>query len=457
MPSTGRSARLAGIRARTTLFAAGAVATGLVIGAVVLVLVMRASLADEVAGAAELGAAEVADTLTGGGGRPLEALADADEGLVQIVNERGEVIESSPNVAGRPALADIAPGESAEVTPLTGAAPFVIVADSATTPAGRVTVLVGRSLDGVVEATDIVVGLLAAGLPILLGLVVLVTWTAVGRALAPVAAIRREVDAISATELHRRVPEPASSDEIGQLAGTMNRMLGRLEDSHTRQQRFVSDASHELRSPLAAIRQHAEVALSRPEATPTAELADTVLAEGLRMQRLVEDLLLLARADERTLNIRHVEVDLDDLVLDEARRLAATAGSARLDVSGVSAARVQGDSANLARLVRNLGENAVRHAESVVAFGLRVHGNDATLTVDDDGPGIPTADRERVLDRFVRLDEARGRDAGGSGLGLAIVAQLAAAHGGSVRVQESPLGGTRIEVRIPASPDGSAG
>lgn len=443
-----RRLRLGGIRARTTLLATLVVGAGLVIGAIVLVAVMRASLADEVASAAELSAAEVARVLADGGEPRLSDLADADEGLVQVLGEGGEVIQSSGNVAGRAALAEISPGEVVEVTPLAGLAPFVVVADAASTPRGRVTVLMGRSLDGVVEATQVVVGLLVAGLPILLGLVMLVTWTVVGRALAPVDAIRREVDAISATELHRRVPEPNEKDEIGRLARTMNQMLERLEGSHARQRRFVSDASHELRSPLAAIRQHAEVAISHPETTPTAELADTVLAEGMRMQRLVDDLLLLARADESRLRLQLDEVDLDDLVLDEARRLAGTT-DVRIDVTGVTAARVRGDAPHLARLVRNIGENAARHTRTVVAFSLGVAGGEIELAVDDDGPGIPPEERERVFDRFVRLDEARARDAGGSGLGLAIVAQLVAAHGGSVRVRDSALGGARIEVRLP--------
>lgn len=409
---------------------------------------MRAILAEEVASAAELRAAEVRAQLVNGDEQPLGSAADADEALVQVLNERGEVIASSPNMAGRPAVADVSPGESVEVATPLEPAPFVIAAAAMSAPEGRATVLVGRSLDDVVEATRVVIGLLAAGLPMLLALVALVTWTVVGRALAPVDAIRHEVDAISATQLHRRVPEPAKGDEIGRLAGTMNRMLGRLEDSHARQQRFVSDASHELRSPLATIRQHAEVALLHPDVTPTAELADTVLAEGLRMQRLVDDLLLLARADENSLSLQHDEVDLDDLVLDEARRLADTTGL-RIDGGGVSAARVRGDRASLARLLRNLGENAARHAEAVVAISLRHDAPEVILTVDDDGPGIPPAERGRVFDRFVRLDGARARDAGGSGLGLAIVAQLAAAHGGLVLVHESPLGGARLEVRLP--------
>jgi signal transduction histidine kinase len=173
-----------------------------------------------------------------------------------------------------------------------------------------------------------------------------------------------------------------------------------------------------------------------------------VLAEDLRIQRLVEDLLLLARADERALPARRRHVDLDDLVFDEARRLRDGTGL-HIAVGAVSASRVDGDADGLRRVLRNLGDNAARHANIRISFGLGERDGAAVLAVDDDGPGIPEADRERVLERFVRLDDARARDAGGSGLGLAIVAELVAAHGGAVSVACSPFGGARVEVSLP--------
>jgi signal transduction histidine kinase len=232
----------------------------------------------------------------------------------------------------------------------------------------------------------------------------------------------------------------------------MNRMLERLEQAQARQRRLVSDASHELRSPVAAIRQHAEVALAHPDRTTTAELAETVLAEDLRLQRLAEDLLLLTRADEHTLGLRRRPVDLDDLVFDEARRLRGVS-RLRVDTTAVSAGRVDADAAGLRRVLRNLGDNAVRHAAGQVAFSVAERDGVVRLRVDDDGPGIPEADRERVFERFVRLDDARARDDGGSGLGLAIVAELVAAHGGTVAITPSPTGGTRVEVALPRLPD----
>jgi signal transduction histidine kinase len=260
--------------------------------------------------------------------------------------------------------------------------------------------------------------------------------------------MRAEVDAISSTRLDRRVPRPATRDEIGRLADTMNRMLDRLERAHGRQRRFIADASHELRSPIAAVRQQAEVALAHPDRASTGDLAAAVHAESLRMQSLVDDLLLLARADEQALSLRRRPVDLDDLVFTEARRLR-DAGMP-VDVRGVSAARVDGDPTTLSRVLHNLGDNAARHARQRIAFVLSEEDGHAELHVDDDGPGVPETDRRRVFERFVRLDESRVHT-GGSGLGLSIVAELVAAHGGTVAIAGGPLGGARVTVRLPLS------
>ena len=319
---------------------------------------------------------------------------------------------------------------------------------AAESPAERYTVVVARSLDPVAESTSILTGLLAVGLPALLLIVAGAAWTVVGRALAPVDALRREVDEISAAALHRRVPDPTGNDEIALLARTMNRMLARLQGAHDRQQRFVADASHELRSPLSSIRQHSEVAIAHPDRTTPTELAATVLADSLRIERLVEALLLLARADEGSPLAHAHAVDLDDLVFEEARRLRAL-GDTPIDTTAVSAGRVTGDAQSLRRALRNLGDNAARHARHRIAFALAERDGVVVLAVDDDGPGIAPQDRERVLERFVRLDDARARDTGGSGLGLAIVSELVAAHRSTVRVTESPLGGARIEVTLP--------
>ncbi|MGH9267765.1 MAG: sensor histidine kinase, partial [Acidimicrobiales bacterium] len=342
----------------------------------------------------------------------------------------------------------IMPGGSTEIEVPVDDGDFLAVATAANTAEGRFIVVVARSLEDVTDPTRAVTSLLFIGLPALLLVVAVTTWRAVGRALAPVEAMRSEVDEISAAELHRRVPDPPGKDEISRLAHTMNRMLGRLERAQARHRRFISDVSHELRSPVASIRQHAEVALAHPERTSTSELAETVLAENHRLQGLVDDLLLLARADEHTLGLRRNPVDLDDLVFAEARRLRGTT-DLRIDTTEVSAGRVEGDATGLARVLRNLGDNAARHARSRVSFGVTEGDAAVVLTVDDDGLGIPGAARERVFERFVRLDDARDRDHGGSGLGLAIVAELVRAHGGTVTIADSGLGGARIEIVLP--------
>jgi signal transduction histidine kinase len=445
-------ARLGTVRVRTTVAAVLVVGLAMAVGAVALVAVLRASLTRELRATTELRATELAADLQSGA-RPAELAVggDAEDLLIQVLGDRGEVVASSSNVRGLPPVARLPPGASATVDVPIDNDDFVAVAVGATTPQGRRTVVVARALDVIGDATRVVTELLVVGLPALLLVVAVSTWRVVGLALAPVDAIRAEVDAISAAALHRRVHLPAADDEVGRLAHTMNRMLDRLEQAQTRQRRLVSDASHELRSPVASIRQHAEVALAHPgRTTTTAELAATVLAEDLRLQRLAEDLLLLTRADEHTLALRRRPVDLDDLVFDEARRLR-DAGSLRVDVGEVSAARVHGDPAGLRRLLRNLGDNAARHASTRVRFALDEHDGLVLLEVDDDGPGIPAADRTRVFERFVRLDDARARDDGGSGLGLAIVAELAAAHGGTVAVASSPLRGACIEVTLPSS------
>jgi signal transduction histidine kinase len=451
-------ARLGTVRVRTTVAAVVVAGLAMAVGGLALVAVLRGTLTRELRTAARLRAQDVAEVLASDpAGRGPLAVDEPDELLIQVLDEGGRTVAASPSAGGLPPLARLRAGESAPVTipeaaPVEADGEFLAVAVGADTALGRRTVLVVRSTEAVSETTAAVGGLLAVGLPLLLAVVAAITWVVVGRALAPVEAIRAEVDAISAAALHRRVHALAADDEIGRLARTMNRMLGRLEQAQARQRRLVSDASHELRSPVAAIRQNAEVALAHPDRTTTAELAATVLAEDLRLQRLAEDLLLLTRADEHTLALRRRPVDLDDLVFDEARRLRDATGL-RVDTGAVSAGRVDGDPAGLRRVLRNLGDNAARHAAGRLAFTLVERNGQVLLGVDDDGPGIPEADRARVFERFVRLDDARARDDGGSGLGLAIVAELAAAHDGTVDVAASPLGGARVEVRFPRLTD----
>lgn len=440
--------RLGTVRARITAVALLVVAISLIGGAIGMVTFLRRSLTANVRDAALLQARAVVDHLMEGDDERRIAVGDREGEFVQVL-QGGRVLGSSHNLEGRPPVANLRPRESREVTVPFEDGPFLAVAVSAATPRGHFTVVFGRTLETVTEPISAVIGLLATGIPLLLLVVGTTIWNVVGRALMPVEAIRSEVEAISTSELHRRVPVPPGDDEIARLARTMNVMLARLEESQQRQRRFVSDASHELRSPVSTIRQHAEVALSHPHGTAVDELAEVVLEEDLRLQRVVEDLLLLTKIDEGTLKLRTEPVDLDDLVFEEAGRLKAST-QLQIDTSAVSAGRVLGDRGQLTRLVRNLTDNAARHSRGTVALSLHQDNGVAVLNVDDDGQGIPSSERERIFRRFVRLEEARDRDSGGSGLGLSIVAEIAAAHGGKVSVQDAPLGGARFEVQLPS-------
>jgi signal transduction histidine kinase len=213
----------------------------------------------------------------------------------------------------------------------------------------------------------------------------------------------------------------------------MNRMLDRLERAYAQQKQFIADASHELRSPIAALRQNAEVELAHPGSVTN--LAAVTHEETARMQALVEDLLLLARADERALRRR--PIDLDELIRAED------------PTADIRPIRVEADEAALRSVLHNLGENARRHARSRIAWTATESDGHVVVHVDDDGPGVPEADRERIFERFVRLDLARSRRDGGSGLGLAIVAEVVAAHAGTVEVTDGPLGGARFTIRLP--------
>jgi signal transduction histidine kinase len=438
------------VRARTTAGAVAVVGVALIVAAVAMVVLLRRSLTNDVHIAALSRAESIVAQLEAGIDPGNVTLPGDDDQFVQLVDRDGDVVVASQSVSDEAPVADLASGESRQMDASFDDDPFLVVATDGPSRQGTLTVLVGRTLDLVYESTATTTVLLAGAIPVLLLIVGYVTWNVVSRALAPVDSIRSEVESISTEELHRRVPVPPTTDELARLAATMNRMLERLQRGNEKQRRFVSDASHELRSPVASVRQHAELALAHPGTTSTTDLADLVLAENLRLQRVVDDLLMLARADEADSIMARSEVDLDDLVFAEVER-TRRASLKRFDTARVSAGRLRGNEKLLTRVVSNLLENADHHARERIALGLYAQDGLVILEVDDDGPGIAAADRERVFDRFVRLDEARDRGTGGSGLGLAIVAELVERHGGAVKVVESPLGGARFEVRFPAS------
>ena len=315
------------------------------------------------------------------------------------------------------------------------------------TASGDYTVLVGGGSEAVEATARTVALLLAAGAPIIIVVAATASYWLVRRSLKSVDAIRSQVAEISASDLAERVPVPSSRDEIAALAVTMNEMLARIEAAHLAQQRFLGDASHELRSPLATIISGLEVTEAHPELLDAELAINTLLPEAHRMRTLIEDLFLLARADERSLVLRKEQVPLGDLAEVEAGRLRRDAGcTIHTDISH---APLIGDPVAVSRVIRNLADNAVRHAKSRVDIAVGSRDGSAVLIVSDDGPGIAPAERARVFGRFVRLDSDRARSGGGSGLGLAIVAEVVAAHGGTVTIDDRPGGGTKMIVEFP--------
>jgi len=359
-----------------------------------------------------------------------EAADDAEQSSLGAMNVGGEV------VAGRVEQVD------REVETAGGT-----LTVSASAPTGQ--------LEQVERSVDALRGALTIGLPLLVAVVAAVAWVLVGRALRPVEAIRAEVDEITGSTMHRRVPEPPTGDEIGRLARTMNAMLTRLDLTATRQRQFVSDASHELRSPVAAIRTSLEVARRKGDAANWPVVADTALAEEARLEALLDDLLLLATQDESgtagTAAIAGAPVDLAATTVAEAERPRPLPVHVADRSNGDGPLVVHGDADQLARVVGNLLDNAARHAASTVHVDLVRQDGSVRLTVDDDGPGIPPDAREQVFERFARLDDGRSRHDGGTGLGLAVVRTLVTRHHGVVRADASPLGGARFTVTLPAT------
>ena len=314
-------------------------------------------------------------------------------------------------------------------------------------PNGPLTVAVASPLDSAQRSADELgngLWLLTAFLTLLVGAL---AWVIAGRALRPVEAIRTEVLSISGTTMHRRVPVPAGRDEVRRLAETMNEMLDRLEAASARQREFVSDASHELRSPVATMRTDLEVALRDPDHANWPELA-TAPARRERATRRARRRPARARPARRRPDRRDIRRGRHRRARARGRRPPHRRDPVRH--RAVSGGRVEGSGRQLTQVVRNLLDNAARHASGRVAVSVATVGEEVVLSVEDDGPGIAPEDRARVFDRFTRLDAARARDAGGSGLGLALVKRIVSIHGGTVQVADTNgQGGARFEVRLP--------
>ncbi|MGP4000209.1 sensor histidine kinase [Streptomyces sp. 8N706] len=443
----------------------------LVAAGVAVLMVLRTNLRDQADLQAEVAAREVAGQLATGVAYDALELPDGDEHPVQVVAGDGVlrgVSEDLEAVTGT-GTREVTPGGSAsdarepdeddddvpergEVSPddTTGGGTATVdgetrdyrfAAVEATTPGGEtVTVHAGSPL--AMEAVGEVRTAMLIGLPLLLMVVAGVTWLVTRRALRPVEGIRGEMAAITASaDLSRRVPEPEARDEIARLARTTNETLAALESAVERQRRFVADASHELRSPIASLRTQLEVGLAHPRLLDVrGAVEDTV-----RLQQLATDLLLLARLDAGERPPEGSPVDLADLVREEVSQRSGVPVRVAADPVQVSGSRGQ-----LARVLGNLLDNARRHAGTEVTVSLRPEGRWAVLEVADDGAGVPEAERERIFERFVRLDDARSRDEGGAGLGLAIARDVAERHGGTLVVRESRAGGALFALRLPA-------
>ncbi|MFI0446778.1 ATP-binding protein [Actinomadura sp. 6N118] len=477
---------LGSVRARATLGATAVVAVALVAAGLVVMSLLRANLAGHADLQAEMTARETAAKLATGIPYNRLDLDDTEAHPVQIVDSSGRVRAVSEDLqsisgTGNPATMpwpmttttlsaeddddddldeeDPHPGQvSDEVRHATGratvegsTADYRFAAVQATTPGGdTVTVYAGASLATTRHAVAAVSRGMLAGLPLLLAVVAAVTWLVTRRALHPVAAIRGELTEITSSgDLTRRVPVPRSRDEVADLAAATNQTLAALERSVTRQRAFVADAAHELRTPIASLRTHLEVAAAHPQLLDVSEL----IVDVVRLQHLAADLLLLARLDAGDRPAPPEPVDLAELVRDELRRRPQGTRDLAIEADVANAPRVMGSRVRLARVLSNLLDNAERHATARIRVELGAQDGGqvgaAVLRVADDGAGVPPDDRERIFERFVRLDEARSRDDGGAGLGLAITRDLVQAHGGKITVGDAPEGGALFQVQLP--------
>jgi signal transduction histidine kinase len=441
---------LSSIRVRATGASVGVLVVTFALAGGALLHALKTEQINSIDAGLKTRAGEVGSLIDADGG--FEGLSSVDSGkdFLQVTNRSGEIVAASKNATAQPPLAPGRDG-SRKTVHLAGLDDghfrlLVRVADDES-----YTVVVGTTLKHVDEVSVVTRRALLFGLPVLIAFIAAMIWFVIGRALRPVDAIRAQVADIGGGDLHRRVPEPNANDEIGRLARTMNAMLDRLERSSETQAQFVSDASHELRTPIAIIRHELEVGLLSDDDVQLRQIASEVLDEGERMRRLVDDLLLLARHDGcsgRPLAGQMTLVDLDDVALAESARVRT---DTMVLTSAISAGQVRGDADQLGRVVRNLVDNALRHAVTSVDVSVTSTGGGlVVLAVEDDGTGVAEANRKRIFERFARIDGARGRDDGGAGLGLAIVAGIVEEHGGTVAVDTSPrLGGARFTVTLP--------
>lgn len=391
---------------------------------------------------------------------PLEITVIGDDsGFVQLLDSQGHVLSTTKNIAGEAALIipPVFKGSKGEVVTenrIINAfdnVRFRLIFKQINVASKEYTVIAGYSLEKTRTSILYLIKLLFALNMLVTFLVYTVTWIVTGKALRSVEKMRSEVDQLSARDLSKRVSVPRTEDEIGRLGKTLNSMLDRLEVSDQKQRRFVSDASHELRNPLAGMRTQLEVELLYPDASKVEEGRQSLLRSTLRLQELTEDLLVLAVSDSNMLLLNRKEFDLQGIILQEVEGFPVSK-EVFIDTSKVESAHISGNESQLRRVFLNLLDNANRFAESRIQVSLRVDADSVFLEVTDDGPGIPLADQARVFERFSRLDNARSRHEGGKGLGLAIAKEIVLAHGGEIGL----LNGNEdahFVIRLPLHPE----
>jgi signal transduction histidine kinase len=440
------------LRGRLMTIGVLGVAGALVLGGVLLYAVLASSLTRTVQSEAMASAREIA-LLVNSGQTPDPVPASGAQ-VVQVLSADNRVVTASLTADRLTPL--VTPEERARAL----AGDVVVVAGNRSGMSGglqvsaveagpandRVVVVAALTTADLESATTTLRNLLLIVFPLLLVVCALIAWRVIGAALHPVEELRSGASRIDGSSTDERLPVPPTRDEIAALATTLNEMLDRVAVARRTQRAFVADAAHELRSPLATMRTQLEVAqrLGDGDGLP-AEL----IPEVRRLSSLVEDLLLLARSDDGqpARGDRSETVDLGALAHDVASRYA----SARVPVRVLDPAErthASGLYDELYRALANLVDNAVRHAASAVDVGVDVIGDATRLTVTDDGTGIPEADRERVFDRFTRLDDARDRDSGGTGLGLAIARELLRRNGARVSLEDADPG-VRAVVTLP--------
>ncbi len=410
----------------------------LVVGALAAAVVLRRALASDAESQLVERVDSVQSLMSAGLLPRVLAPTSREIGQVQVVDSEGFVVAVTPGLAGNTRLDVIDPPPVGKQTMATvdgetiggvPGQPYRVVARTVPTTSGPLTIYAVTSLDASHRAEQYLRNSLLIGVPLLVALAAWLIYRVVKRALAPVDAMRAEVDRIEAADLSGRVQAGSSDDEIAKLGLTLNRMLDRLEEASTRQQLFAAAASHELRSPLSTIRTELEVALAYPDRAEWSKVAEDSLIEVARLEELTRDLRILTRSRSMHVSASR-SIELSELVAAEVT-LRRPQRRIRYVVD-VAPAGINADPDAVVQVVRNLFDNAERHAASEIRVVVTGNHNGEVLSVANDGPAIPADDLERIFEPFMRLDEARSLDIGGSGLGLAIVRSIMTALGGSI-------------------------